>query len=103
MGKIHLLLVLISICLSGCTLTPEKNNPEKFYFNEVEKNFSNPGSEFRSSPLLVFNEVITKPDLDRMINELHEAGFGGFFVHPRPGLITEYLSEEWFDLFKYAT
>ncbi|MEA5072297.1 MAG: hypothetical protein VB043_10265, partial [Petrimonas sp.] len=71
MGKIHLLLVLISICLSGCTLTPEKNNPEKFYFNEVEKNFSNPGSEFRSSPLLVFNEVITKPDLDRMINELH--------------------------------
>lgn len=103
MKKLYLLLILIFVCLSGCTLTHEKNNPEKFYFNEVEKNFSNPGSEFRSSPLLVFNEVITKPELDRMISELHEAGFGGFFVHPRPGLVTEYLSEEWFDLFKYAT
>ena len=24
------------------------------------------------------------------------------FIHPRPGLITEYLSDEWFELYKYA-
>ncbi|MCE5205276.1 MAG: hypothetical protein LLF80_04115 [Porphyromonadaceae bacterium] len=103
MKKIYLLLILLFVCLSGFKLSNEKNNPEKSYFGKIEKSFSNPVSEFRSSPLLVFNEVITKPELDRMINDLHEAGFGGFFVHPRPGLVTEYLSEEWFDLFKYAT
>lgn len=103
MKKIYLFLTLIFVCLSGCTLNNKKNGTEKFYFNEIEQNFLHPESEFRPSPLLVFNEVITKPELDRMISELHEAGFGGFFVHPRPGLVTEYLSEEWFDLFKYAT
>lgn len=102
MKKIYLLLILLFICLSGFKSSNEKNKPEKYYFSEIEKDFSNPGSEFRSSPLLVFNEVITKPELDRMISDLHDAGFGGFFVHPRPGLVTEYLSGEWFDLFKYA-
>ncbi len=24
------------------------------------------------------------------------------FIHPRPGLITEYLSDNWFDLYKYT-
>lgn len=101
MKKIYLLPILILIVVFGSTFN-QKNKENKFYFKDIEKNFLNPSSEFRSSPLLVFNEVITNPELDRMITELHEAGFGGFFVHPRPGLVTEYLSEDWLDLFKYA-
>lgn len=38
-----------------------------------------------------------------MVTELHNAGFGGFFIHPRPGLVNEYLSEKWFSLFQYAS
>lgn len=30
------------------------------------------------------------------INEFKEKGFGGFFIHSRAGLLTEYLSEDWF-------
>jgi len=30
------------------------------------------------------------------------AGIGGVFVHPRPGLLTEYLSDDWFHLFDYT-
>lgn len=37
-----------------------------------------------------------------MLNELKEFGFGGLFVHPRPGMITEYLSDDWHSLYKYA-
>ncbi len=29
-------------------------------------------------------------------------GLGGVFVHPRPGLITEYLSEDWHQLFDHT-
>ena len=32
----------------------------------------------------------------------HAQGFGGVFIHPRPGLITEYLSAEWFELWNTA-
>ncbi|MFD2329629.1 glycosyl hydrolase [Cohnella sp. GCM10020058] len=31
------------------------------------------------------------------LRELASHGFGGAFVHPRPGLMTEYLSETWFE------
>lgn len=72
-------------------------------FREIQKNFLNPRNSYRSSPLLVLNEVITKSDIDRMVEELHTAGFGGFFIHPRPGLVTEYLSDEWLELYEYAT
>ncbi len=36
------------------------------------------------------------------LNEFKAHGFGGAFVHPRPGLITEYLSEEWFARWRFA-
>lgn len=37
-----------------------------------------------------------------MLGDFKAQGFGGAFVHPRPGLVTEYLSDEWFDLYKYS-
>ena len=29
-------------------------------------------------------------------------GLGGAFIHPRPGMITEYMSDEWYSLYRYA-
>jgi len=83
--------------LTGCKKQPVPD------FKEVQKIFRDPGNEYRSSPLLVFNETITRSEIDRMVEDLHDAGFGGFFIHPRPGLVTEYLSEEWLALYDYAT
>ena len=36
------------------------------------------------------------------MREFKRAGIGGVFVHPRPGLLTEYLSDDWFHLFDYT-
>jgi len=36
--------------------------------------------------------------LARQIDELKARGFGGFFMHPRAGLLTPYGSREWFDV-----
>lgn len=64
--------------------------------------FADPPSEYRSMPLWVWNGKVTEQELDRMLAELKEAGFGGMFVHPRPGMITEYLSGDWFRMYEYT-
>ncbi len=92
-----MLLCIILGFLSGC------ERQQVHSFRDIEKNFPDSGSPYRSAPLLVFNEVITCTEIDRMVKDLHNAGFGGFFIHPRPGLVTEYLSEEWLSLYRYAT
>jgi hypothetical protein len=50
----------------------------------------------------VWNGKVTKEDIDRNLEDFKSKGFGGVFIHPRYGLITEYLSKEWFDLVAYS-
>jgi len=64
--------------------------------------FADPPSEYRSAPLWDWNEKITREGIDFQMREFKNAGIGGVFVHPRPGLITEYLSDDWFALFDYT-
>ncbi|MBZ4191100.1 glycosyl hydrolase [Niabella beijingensis] len=71
-------------------------------FSTVSRNFSNPGKEFRTAPLWVWNTKVTTGIIDSMLQEFKANAFGGVFIHPRPGLITEYLSDEWLSLYKHA-
>ncbi len=64
--------------------------------------FANPPAAYRSAPLWVWNDQMCEEQITFQLNELKTHGFGGAFVHPRPGLITEYLSEEWFRLWDFA-
>lgn len=57
---------------------------------------------FRSFPLWVWNTDMQPEDLRRTLDQFHEQGLGGAFVHPRPGLVIEYLSDEWFALWEQA-
>ena len=40
--------------------------------------------------------------IDEQLADYKAKGFGGVFVHPRYGLITEYLSDEWYSLVEYS-
>lgn len=53
-------------------------------------------------PLWVWNGDITDARIDEMLDQFAANGIGGVFIHPRPGLVTEYLSEAWFDRWRYA-
>ena len=64
--------------------------------------FHNPSPEYRPAPLWVWNDAMSKEQIDFQLTELATHGFGGAFVHPRPGMVTEYLSDEWFELWGYA-
>jgi len=62
--------------------------------------FPDPPAEYRSAPLWVWNDELTWPRLEEQLRQFAARGIGGVFVHPRPGLMTEYLGEEWFDLWR---
>ena len=82
------LFVVMFVALAGCG-----DNSGKAIagddFKSIESLFADPPSEYRSMPLWVWNGKVTEAELDRMLVELKDAGFGGLFVHPRPGMITE--------------
>ncbi|MDR0287940.1 MAG: hypothetical protein LBI03_09605, partial [Clostridiales bacterium] len=65
---------------------------------DLYQNFLSPGTEYRGKPFWSWNGELEENELVRQIHVMREMGFGGYFMHSRCGLITEYLSEEWFDL-----
>lgn len=65
-----------------------------------EELFKNPTSEYRGTPFWAWNCTLNKDTLIRQIEYLKEMGFGGFHMHSRAGMATDYLSEDFFDLIK---
>lgn len=55
-------------------------------------------SSYRAVPFWSWNDKLEKAEMINQIHWMKEQGFGGFFMHARAGLTTEYLSDEWFDL-----
>lgn len=53
-------------------------------------------------PLWAWNGTMTREGVRQKLKEMKALGFAGAFVHPRPGMTTPYLSEEWFDLWGTA-
>lgn len=62
--------------------------------------FQNPTREYRGTPFWSWNCQLTPDLLLRQIDYLKEMGFGGFHMHPRTGMATPYLSDEFMDLIK---
>lgn len=62
---------------------------------EFFQEFKNPGKEFRPVPFWSWNDKLDPDFLRQQIREMDKAGLGGYFMHARGGLETEYLSEEW--------
>ncbi len=70
---------------------------------ELYKLFQHPSAQYRGKPLWSWNGKLDKDELLRQIHVLKEMGFGGFFMHSRTGLATEYLGEEWFAFINACT
>lgn len=59
--------------------------------------FENVPNNYRPIPFWSWNEKLNPAETRRQIEEMNKVGIGGFFMHARGGLQTEYMSEEWFD------
>lgn len=71
-------------------------------FATLSAQFNTPSKEYTTAPFFVWNAEITKDEIDKDLLSFKNAGSSQVFIHPRPGLITEYLSDNWFDLYKHA-
>ena len=54
-------------------------------------------TSYKPIPFWSWNDKLEPEELRRQIRDMKKAGMGGFFMHARGGLLTEYLSDEWFD------
>ena len=58
---------------------------------DIEALFKNPTSEYRSRPFWAWNGRLEPEALCRQVREMKQMGYGGFHIHSRIGLSTEYL------------
>lgn len=66
------------------------------------RKFKQPDSILRPAPFWAINDRITPEETARQIEEMIEVGLSGGFFHSRAGLVTDYLSDEWFDAMNAA-
>lgn len=52
---------------------------------------------YRPIPFWSWNDKLETEELVRQIRWMKENGFGGYFMHARGGLTTEYLGDDWFN------
>ena len=65
--------------------------------------FKNVPKKYRPIPFWSWNEKLDTKETRRQVNLMNDAGLGGYFMHARGGLATEYMGEEWFDNVSAAT
>ncbi|MBQ6823263.1 MAG: hypothetical protein IJP27_01290 [Clostridia bacterium] len=68
--------------------------------NKLIEKIQAAAGEYASVPFWSWNDKLEPKELVRQIRDMHRLEMGGFFMHARGGLETEYLSEEWFDCVK---
>ena len=64
--------------------------------------FRHPPARYRSIPFWSWNCRVTRETIDRQLRIFKQMGFGGVDIHPRTGLDTVYLSDEYMELIRYA-
>ncbi|MBP1656364.1 MAG: hypothetical protein H6Q31_965 [Bacteroidetes bacterium] len=99
-----LLSVLTVLILSTTSGAAQMDNPRNAFPTStiLLEAFKNPPASYRSTPFWVWNDRMTPELVDEGLADLHRHGAGAVFIHPRPGLITPYLSEEWLSLCDHA-
>lgn len=68
----------------------------------VKQLLAQPPREYSSAPLWVWNDQLTEEQIVGTLRDLAGQQVKQVFVHPRPGLMTPYLSTDWFRLWRAA-
>lgn len=63
----------------------------------IKEKLKHPPKEYRPIPFWSWNEKLDTKETTRQIEMMDEVGMGGYFMHARGGLETEYMGKEWFE------
>ena len=62
---------------------------------EIKRKLQGHLNQYKPIPFWSWNAKLNPERLCHQIDQMHQWGIGGFFMHARSGLLTEYLSDEW--------
>ncbi len=94
-----MLIAVLALAAAGAACAGKPAGPT---YETMLATFADPPAAYRSAPLWVWNDLMTRDEIGRQLEEFKARGIGGAFIHPRPGLITPYLGDEWFSLCAHA-
>lgn len=86
--------------LANCT--PRESAEISGSFDTLQKHFKEPPIDYSTAPFWVWNDKVTKEKIDRQLQLFKDENIDQVIIHPRPGLITPYLSAEWNELCDYV-
>lgn len=69
---------------------------------EFEDIFKNPPSKYRGMPFWAWNTKLDQSILEEQIQQFKKMGMGGFYIHTRVGLDTEYLGKTYMDCVRHC-
>ena len=102
------LLTAIAVFVTSCAepkaqqLKSSAQHAQTTNSTRVKALFADPPREYSSAPLWVWNDMLTEEQIVSTMRDLAGQKVKQVFVHPRPGLMTPYLSDDWFRLWKVA-
>lgn len=97
--------IAFSLISTACkqTDTPLQTGTKGHFETALDfQKFVDPPAAYRSFPFYSINDKLTKEEIKKQVLEFKEAGFGGFYLHSRAGLLTEFLGDEWWDVIEAA-
>jgi len=105
--------IIVSAAILACTLAlfssctqlnlkPQSKKTQIADSRSLKAIFADPPRQYATGPLWVWNDRLTEEQIRGTLRDLASQNVKQAFVHPRPGLMTPYLSEEWFRLWKIA-
>ncbi|HME53026.1 MAG TPA: glycosyl hydrolase [Candidatus Lokiarchaeia archaeon] len=68
----------------------------------LEENFKDPPNEFRMMPFWFWNHEMVEKEIVRQVQDHHDHGIGGEFIHPRHGRLTPYMGRRWLEAVEAA-
>ena len=96
----YLFIAFTSLFISSCTIQQKDNssNLKGNYETGFDyQEFVNPSIKYRSFPFYSINDKLEPEEIKRQVRDFKTAGFGGFYLHSRVGLLTEFLSDDWWE------
>src|SRR5208283_5323650 len=95
-------LASLGLLLSACYGPVLANPGAPVASSHVKSLFKHPPREYSTGPLWVWNDLLTERQIRDTLRDLAAQKVKQVWVHPRPGLMTPYLSADWFRLWKVA-
>lgn len=92
----------ITVLMIACALVANVHTAQAMDAAALRTVFADPPCEYSTAPLWVWNDMLTEEQIRLTLRDLAGQKVMQAFVHPRPGLMTPYLSDDWFRLWSVA-